>query len=90
MHKRKPCRSLKKLHGQWNKLNIFFLSFINFTICFECKQRFSLMNFKGTSKGKRDGVIGHISKRENVNWTEKLHYCAMEQFAIHRDWVSLV
>ena len=28
--------------------------------------------FEGVPKGKRDGVIGHISKRENGNWMGKL------------------
>ena len=27
--------------------------------------------------GKRDGVIGHISNRENGNWMGKLRYCVI-------------
>ena len=27
---------------------------------------------RGPTRGKPDGVIGYISKHENVNWTEKI------------------
>ena len=39
--------------------------------------------FQGTLKGKRDGVIGLISKRKNRNWMKKIASC------IERDWVNL-
>ena len=32
----------------------------------------------GPARGKCDGVIGHISKRENGNWMNKLRYCVID------------
>ena len=32
----------------------------------------------GPPRGKRDGVIGHISERENGNWMEKMRYCVID------------
>ena len=40
-------------------------------------------------RGKRDGIIGHISKRENVNWMEKFRFCAIDQTPTQCDWGSL-
>ena len=36
--------------------------------------RATVENFlnKGPPRGKRDDVIGHISKRENGNWMERI------------------
>ena len=32
---------------------------------------------RGPPRGKRDGVIGHNSTREFVNWIEKWRYCVI-------------
>ena len=40
--------------------------------------------------GKGDGVIGHISKRDNGNWIKRLRYCVIDQSGVHSDWVNLV
>ena len=45
--------------------------------------------FTGPPRGKHDGVIGHISKRENRNWIEKFCCCVIDQSGIQRDWVNL-
>ena len=41
-------------------------------------------------RGKRDGVIGHISKCENGNCMEKLQYCVIDQSVIQRDWANFL
>ena len=43
----------------------------------------------GPPRGKRDGVIGHILKRENENWIKKLRYCVIGQSGIQVDWENL-
>ena len=48
-----------------------------------------LWSLKGAPRAKHDSVNGHISKRENVNWMEKLRYFVINQSAIQRDWVNL-
>ena len=57
-----------------NKLNAFYQS---------------KLPHKGTPRVRRNGVIGHISKRENGNWMKKMRYCVIYQSGIQRDWVNL-
>ena len=45
--------------------------------------------YSGPPRGKRDGVIRHISKREKRNCMKKLRYCVTDQSGIRRDRVNL-
>ena len=44
---------------------------------------------RGPPRGKRDGIIRHILKRESGNWMEKLRDCVNNQSGVQRDWVNL-
>ena len=54
-----------------------------------CVELLLLQIDTASPRGKRDGLIEHISKCENGNWMEKLHYCVNGQSAIQHDKVNL-
>ena len=43
----------------------------------------------GPPRGKHDGVIGHISKRENGKWTEKI-VLFLDRSILHPAWLDKV